>query len=115
MEYNPWPCSQLVMAGVCELAFPALPYLNMLWGLCQTSLAQWYLGYGLIWECSPVSGRPGRICLCWCQCHSDTQPPDGAAVWLISASLCKDRAPHLCGYLCVPGGTLVFTDVSLSP
>lgn len=32
-------------------------------GALPASLAQQCLGYGLIWECSPVSGRPGRICV----------------------------------------------------
>lgn len=45
-EYKPLPGSQLVMAGVLELAFPALLYLKMLWGLCQPFLpsSTWVMG-----------------------------------------------------------------------
>lgn len=98
------PCSQLVMAGVYELAFPALLYLSILCGLCQPCLAQQCLSYGLIWECSSVSGRPGRICVG----VSAAQTLSHLMVLQFGSSQPRPVRTELltCVGLHVPGGTL---------
>lgn len=104
MESKPCPYCQLVMAGVFELAFSALPYLKRLLGALPASLAQQCLGYGLIWECSPVSWRPGRICVG----VSAAQALSHLMVLQFGSSQPRSVKTELltCVGLCIPGGTL---------
>lgn len=90
-------------------------------GALPASLAQHHLGYGLIWKCSLVSGRPGGICV------------GGSAAQALSRLMVLQfgsSQPHsvrtellTCAGLCIPGGLggtlfsqmLVWVHISIQP